>query len=169
MADIVVEDGTGIATANSYCSVEDADDYHENHLYATDWTSANTTTRENALIMASRLLDEQVSWDGAIVDSSSGLRWPRYNVWHEDGYMISSNIVPDFVKNATAEYARKLIGEDRTDETNRDLKGFKMVQIGDLKIQVDEWTSKPVMPPSVWSMIRDYAQRISTSKTLERM
>jgi hypothetical protein len=171
MADIVVEDGTGLATANSYCSEDEASDYHENHLYKTDWTGANGTQRENALIMASRLLDEMVKWDGSIVYTTSGLRWPRHNIWHEDGYMISSTSIPSFLKNATAEFARKLLVEDRTDETNRDLRGFKKIAIGDLKIEVDAWTAKPVMPPSVWSIIRDYAIRIGgrDSRTLVRM
>ena len=46
MADtLVVEDGTGKTTANTYISLDDADTYHENRLHVSDWTGATETEK----------------------------------------------------------------------------------------------------------------------------
>jgi hypothetical protein len=161
----------GASDANAYCTLEEANTFHDESRYHSKetWLEAGSNDRKRALIWASRLLDEMVTWSGAVVHTIGALRWPRYSVWHEDGYMISSSIVPQFVKDATSEFAYHLLIEDRTEETNRDTMGFEKIAIGDLKLTIDKWTSKPIMPQSVWSIIRDYAMRASTSKTLERM
>jgi hypothetical protein len=110
-----------------------------------------------------------VSWEGTIVYTTGALRWPRYDVYHEDGYQITQTAIPQFLKDATAEFAYHLLQEDRTLETNRDSIGYEMIQIGDLKLKVDKFTHKPIMPPSVWMIIRDYGTRAGRSVTLERM
>ena len=161
----------GSASANSYCTLAEANTYHDTKRYHSKdtWIGYSSSDRSRALIWATRLLDEWVTWDGAIVYTAGALRWPRYDVWHEDGYMITSSAVPQFVKDATAEFAYHLLAEDRTLETNRDSTGYELIQIGDLKLKVDKFTHKPIMPPSVWMIIRDYAIRAGRSTTLERM
>ena len=52
---LIVEDGTGLADANSYASLEEADAYHEASLYATAWTAATEDNRNKALAMATIL------------------------------------------------------------------------------------------------------------------
>jgi hypothetical protein len=52
---IVVEDGTGIADANSYASEDDADNYFEDR--ANDTWATSTADKEAALIRASASLD----------------------------------------------------------------------------------------------------------------
>lgn len=44
MPNIVVEDGTGLADANSYASVADGDNYHGGNLYSDLWFTAGTET-----------------------------------------------------------------------------------------------------------------------------
>jgi len=61
---LVLNATPGAADANSYATVADADAYHEGHLYASAWTSASNTTKEQALVMATRWLDAQVRWAG---------------------------------------------------------------------------------------------------------
>jgi hypothetical protein len=161
----------GASNANSYCTLAEANTYHDQSRYHSKetWLEYSSNDRSRALIWASRLLDEMIRWDGTIVYTTGALRWPRYNVWHEDGYMITSTGVPQFVKDAASEFAYHLLIEDRTLETNRDTMGYEKIAIGDLKLTVDKWTSKPIMPPSVWSIIRDYGVRAGRSVTLERM
>jgi hypothetical protein len=161
----------GASNANSYCTLAEANTYHDESRYHSKetWLEFSSSDRSRGLIWATRLLDEMVTWHGSIVDSSAALRWPRYNVWHEDGYMITQTDVPQFVKDATSEFAYHLLQEDRTLETNRDTIGYEVIQIGDLKLKVDKFTHKPIMPPSVWMIIRDYAMRSGRSMTLERM
>ncbi len=161
----------GSASANSYCSVADANTYHKEKRYHSDetWGEYGTTDKGRALIWATRLLDEQTDWFGTIVYPDGALRWPRYDVWDLDGYMLSSSAYPTFLVDATAEYAYHLLTEDRTEEVNRDLKGYKKMQIDTLRLEIDPWTGKPVMPPAVWSMIKNFGNKIGKTRTLERM
>ena len=61
MADFVVEDGTGLSTANSYISEADADTYFDNYIRNhTDWDSLGSLTK-------------QVEFDVADVDGLSSI------------------------------------------------------------------------------------------------
>lgn len=112
---LTLEDGTGLANSNSFASVAEADGYHDGHLYPATWTGASNDTKEAALVMATRILDRKTRWEGERVKSTQALAWPRSD-GECNGFDIPSNIVPQPVKDATAELARLLIGEDLTAE-----------------------------------------------------
>lgn len=169
MATLVVETGAGLATANSYCNEDEADLYHEKHYYASTWTSATSDNKEIALMWATRLIDEQVEWAGVAVGTTQALMWPRNLVYDRNGYAILSTTIPTWLKEATAEFARLLLDENRTAETNRDLVGFKEMKIGPLELKVDSFNKKSVLPPSVWSMIRFYCTKVGKSRRLVRI
>jgi hypothetical protein len=169
MAEMIVETGGASTTANSYSSVDDADLYHEKHLHVSTWTSASDDDKEIALIWATRLIDELVNWSGYTVTSTQNLMWPRNLVYDRNGNAISTTTLPTWLIEATAEFARYLIGEDRTTETNRDTIGFKKMKVGDLALEIDAYKTKPVLPPSVWSMIKFYCAPIGHKKTLVRI
>ena len=61
---LIKEDGSGLATANSYASAVDGDTYHDGHCYASTWTSATTANKEKALVMATRLIDASYQFNG---------------------------------------------------------------------------------------------------------
>jgi hypothetical protein len=149
--------------------VDDADIYHEKHLYASDWTSASDDNKEIALMWATRLLDESVRWNGRAIADTQTLAWPRSYVYTIEGVALASDATPQFLKDATAEFARCLIAENRTLETNRDLIGFKELKVGDLELKVDSFKGKPLIPPSVWSIVRPYGSKTGKKKTLVRM
>jgi hypothetical protein len=117
----VVEDGTGLSTATSYVSVEDADDIIAMNIHASQtWGALDTTDKEYLLSWASRYLDERTRWFGYRMSETSGLRWPRYGVVDRDGILLSDSAIPKQLKVATAEMARYLIEEDRTTERSQD-------------------------------------------------
>ena len=98
--------------------------YHESHFYAASWHALTPGQKDIALVHATRLLDEQVSWYGSKTYRSQSLRWPRTGVEERDGsgeyydayygYTLDSTTIPLWLKHATAEMARKLTEEDRT-------------------------------------------------------
>jgi hypothetical protein len=147
----------GAANANAYCTLTEANTYHSEKRMHSEaaWQQLSNDLRNRAIIWATRLLDEQINWVGSKASSTQILRWPRNQVWDVDA--------------ATAEYAYHLSVEDRTEETNRDLQGFKYMKIGDLSLVVDPYTGKPVIPPSVWTIINHYGSRSTKQKTLVRM
>src|SRR5689334_14898370 len=70
---LVKENGTGLSNANSYANVADCDAYHEGHLWASTWTSAITATKEAALVLATRLIDANVQFNGLRTTSGQAL------------------------------------------------------------------------------------------------
>jgi hypothetical protein len=154
---ITVETGSGVAGANSYASVADGNSYHASHLYATTWHQANDATKEKALIWATRLIDDYIVFDGSKADSDNPLKWPRTGATDNEGWVIDNNVIPTSLKNATAEWARSMIAEDRTAFSETDDRGFSRIKAGSLELDIDGNDRKGVVPPMVTRMIRHLA------------
>lgn len=111
---LVVETGTGNATAESYISVVDASTRHTN-LGNTAWAAlASDTVREQYLRRATEYMEGayRQRWKGYKKTSTQALSWPRddvyldYSVGGPDN-LVSNTIVPADVKNACADLALK--------------------------------------------------------------
>ena len=108
---LVVEDGTGLPTANSYLSVATADAYHT-EICNEGW-GGGQTKKEAALIRATRWIDQHFDFlggrivlgDGTVTNLPQALNWPREGVVHEEGFAISPDTVPTEIVQATAEVA----------------------------------------------------------------
>jgi hypothetical protein len=169
---IVLIDTAGAQDANTYCSLDDANEYFENiRLHDAGWTTAAEEDRNSALAWATMLLDQMCNWHGRIASDTQALRWPRNYVRTPDGKLISSLIIPDWLKLATAEFAFFLLIEDRTVEAGRDAAGISALTVGpiSLKFSPESQREKVVMAPSVWAMVRFYCTRYGKNKTLVRV
>jgi hypothetical protein len=112
---LIVEDGTGLANAESYISVADATAYHSARGNAAWAALASDTIREQLLRKATDYMMQvyRLSWGGSRKTSTQALDWPRYDVPMQDapsGYgaypaYYDDDIVPVEVKNACAELA----------------------------------------------------------------
>jgi len=151
---IIPEDGTGLSTANSYLSVADADAYFEGHLYAAGWTAAAPGDKDKAIAMATRLIDAHTRWStGEKKTSTQALQWPREGA-ELDGFEIAANLVPDPVKNATAELAMLLIANNLTaDVEQNQLQGVSLGK-GALEITFKDNRSKRQFPFHVTALLR---------------
>lgn len=108
VATFTVEDGTGVAGANSYLSIADADQYHfDIGTAATSWDDLTDAQKQQALRNATRYLDNQYGrrWKGSRTDRVNVLDWPRAFVIDTDGFTVESNVVPQGLKDACAEAA----------------------------------------------------------------
>lgn len=115
---LIVEDGSIVTGAESYCTVDYADTYHENRGN-TAWAALTTAQKEAALRLATDYMLQmfRARWQGYRVTDTQSLDWPRYNVI-VDGYYVDSDIVPDIVQRACAEFALRASGGDLwADET----------------------------------------------------
>ena len=98
---MIVEDGSIVANANSYMSLVEFQAY---------WTDRNTiitqtaVEQEAALIVSTQYIDQNYDWKGSIVSSVQALDWPRSGATDGEGRAIASNIIPQQLKNALAEY-----------------------------------------------------------------
>lgn len=98
-----VEDGTGKANAESYCSVAAADTYHSNQGN-TSWADLDTEVKEQSLRKATRYLDGIFVFSGSKNTREQALQWPRFNAF-EYGWLLDSAVVPTSLVNACAELA----------------------------------------------------------------
>ena len=156
---MAVEYGGASATTNSYCALATADAYHEGRLHVSDWSSASTTTKEAGLVWATRLLDDLVQWNGWKYTEDQALQWPRDGAYDRADYEIEIDEIPTFMQYATAEFARCLIGSDRTLESGT--RGFKKLEAGSLKMEINSSDRIDIIPDSVWTMINFCSTKVS--------
>ena len=111
----LVETGAGVADANTYAAVADADQYLEDHRNSTVWSGLSTAQKQDALRMASRAIDAwyQMRWKGRQVNphqtssgvDTQGLDWPRYGVVSRDRWWYPHDALPPALLHATYETA----------------------------------------------------------------
>ena len=105
-----VEDGTGLAGANSYASVSYANDYHDGRGN-TLWTHSSVTDsdKEQALVRATDYIEKRFGhkFRGWKESSTQALQWPRIDAEDNSGYLLPD--IPDKLKQAVAEYALRSV------------------------------------------------------------
>ena len=114
---LVVEDGTGKTTSESYISVADADTYDSTWEALASWTAATTGEKETALRKATRYLDLRYhhQWNGRRFNDTQALDWPRTQMQDYDGFQIAAESVPGNLEDATAYLAGRVTeGDDLT-------------------------------------------------------
>ena len=162
---LILDASPGGITSNAYATVPEANLYHEANFYSASWFLFIPAQQAQLLVMATRLLDEQIQWDGSKTTRTQALRWPRRGVTERDGngsvydlyygsYTIDSTVIPVWLKNATAELARVLGQEDRTAESS--IQEFTSMSIGSLSLTKDPGGTKDVIPASVRAMVEPY-------------
>lgn len=112
---LVVEDGSGLSTANSYSSVADADSYVADHGADTVWSAASDDDKETALILGTQFIDllYATRFKGVKENNENALCFPRMGCTDEDGYDIYSDVVPNKIVYAAIEAAvRSINGDD---------------------------------------------------------
>lgn len=159
---LIVEDGTGLANANSYASLTEANAYHDARLHALEWTAATDATKEKALALATTTLDAMVVWQGDRMTGEQALAWPRSGAAF-DGFEVEDDSVPAPVKRATSELARLLIAEDLTqDVAQNDLASLNLGK-GALEIDFRNGTDKRRVPTIVGELLQGLGRFKQTS------
>jgi hypothetical protein len=115
---LIVEDGTGLSTAEAYTSVADADARHT-AMGNTAWTGT-TAAKEAALRRATQFMEQRFRsrWKGTRHTRDQALSWPRYGA-EADGYALDSTSVPDDIANACADLALRALADDLNPDQTR--------------------------------------------------
>lgn len=130
----------GGSTSNSYVEQSEADAYFEGRLNADAWVAAAFPVE--ALIHATRVID-LLEFEGQPVNPLNGtstgttqaLKFPRYSVDDDAGWVWESTVIPQPVKDATCETALWLLNQGDTDPMQpTGLEGFENVQVGALNV-----------------------------------
>ena len=116
---LIVEDGTGLSTAESYISVAGASSYHTARGNAAWAALASDTLREQALRRATDYMQQnyRMRWSGYRKTDTQALDWPRYEVPKRDVASLTwsyyeNDEVPVEVSNACAELALRAAAAD---------------------------------------------------------
>jgi len=107
-----VEDGTGIADANSYTTEAYADAYFLDRGDAT-WAAALTAAKEVALVKATDYIELRFRdrFKGSLATEATTLAWPREYVYDRKGELVTLTI-PSDIQKATCEYALRALSSD---------------------------------------------------------
>lgn len=109
MVTLVVEDGTGLANANVWTSMEESYTYHDemgHALWATVPESPIDEDRATAKIRGARYINNRygTQWPGVPVNGrEQSMAWPRENAFDKYGQEIDDESVPREVKIASME------------------------------------------------------------------
>lgn len=103
---LVVEDGSGLSTAEAYASVAEADAYWALRGVPSAWSSSTTPQKEEALRTAADFLDSEghLRWKGTRYGAIQRLAWPRDGV-SVDGVGLERAQIPRALKEANIEAA----------------------------------------------------------------
>lgn len=99
---MIIEDGTGLNNANSYVSLDYANDYffaRSNDV----WQNLEEDKKAVCLIKATDYVDSTFKWRGIKSTAEQSLRFPRKNLIDDDGYTIEG--IPNALKDAVCECA----------------------------------------------------------------
>lgn len=146
----------GALNANSYCTVAEANTYHDERLFTDDWTGASADDKTKALIWATRQLDLLYAWAGYPTDERDvqALQWPRSGIVDVDGLStIDDDVIPRELKWATAEFARQLIVANRTADSDIETQGITSLSAGPISLSFKDTVRLKVVPDAVASLI----------------
>lgn len=135
---LIVESGEGLANAESYISVADADARHT-AFGNSAWTGSDAV-KEAALRRATAYMMQAYRgrWKGTRLMRAQALDWPRHGAV-VDGFDWPSNAVPEEVANACADLAIKALAGD----LNADQNGRAVIRekVGPLETEYAEYGS----------------------------
>lgn len=131
---LVVEDGTGLADANSYVSETDFDAYCDDRAISP--TSGDV---EAALVRASASLDGayRAQYPGYRTNTRvQGLEWPRTAAYDYEGNLIPEDEIPKEVTQATCELAVRELASPGSTAPDLDRGGdIRSIRAGSVAIE----------------------------------
>lgn len=140
-----------IKGTNSYVTVEEADAYFNNRLDAAAWVNATPDRKEQALITATNVTDQQ-SYVGAVLNASQPLAFPRSGSYFDPKLgmsVILDSSVPTRVIQATFEQALHLLSNEGV-LTNTG--AVQDLQVGSISLTMI--TNPSTSAPAAFSLVR---------------
>jgi hypothetical protein len=162
---LIVEDGTGLATAESYISVADADT-RQAALGITNWATLTTAEKEQALRRSTAYIEQalRLRWHGYRRHTTQALSWPRWYV-EVEGFPTSPDVVPAEVAHACSDLAVKAAAGD----LNADLaRGVVREKVGPIETEFDRYSPQSTRYRALEMALAPYLKGTSANMTLVR-
>lgn len=139
---IVVEDGTGLGTADAYVSVAEAATLLSFHPDEATWSALTQTQQEDAIKAATEFLDMRWRWYGQVNTTTQALQWPRTKMLNSKGRWLAAGAIPTELKKATAYIAITAVKEVTLNELVRETGAVKQYFTDGLNILFDPKTTE---------------------------
>lgn len=93
-----VEDGSGVAGANSYVSIADANAYFADRNDST-WAGLQDEVKQKGILDATAYIEAKYrgSWVGSLYDTAQGLSWPRIGAYDPEGRDLDGGVPVDLI------------------------------------------------------------------------
>lgn len=169
---LVLDATVGGAASNSYETVVEAQNYFDARLPLAGWDNADS--QAILLVMGTRVLDALAQpfktffpasggtgayyrvrrqWTGAPATTTQRLAWPRTGMLDANGNAIASNVIPQALKDALAELAGQLGGQDRTLDNDVIIQGLTSVKAGSVSLAFKQEIIPQVIPDAVYNLM----------------
>lgn len=152
------------ANSNSYITLADAEIYFSERLHTTVWDAAISDTKNRALIMATKRIDQE-DFYGDRSTTTQKLKFPRENLGYLDGVLLDGTI-PLSIQEAQCELAIHLLSVDMSKPgvTSDSYSEIKVASIT-IKPNIDSGdnasSSNSTLPPYVSSLISELSRSSS--------
>jgi len=163
------------STANSYCTLAEADQYQDDRpAVSTTWADASENNKIRALLWATQLMESLFDWTGYASTTTQALGWPRMGLLERIDVDLDSDTVPQEVKDAQAEYARQLLVTNRAQDNDIESQSIKSIKAGSVALEFEEGAAyNKVVPDAVYLQIpQDWFTsvrgRLTGTRILER-
>lgn len=162
----------GAANANSFETLVEAQAYFDSRLPLAGWDNAED--QNVLLVMGTRLLDNFAmslrqlvtasggvpayyrtsrKWTGSPATATQRLSWPRIGMYDKNGNLIPSDVIPQDLKDALAEFAGQLGISDRTLDNDVIIQGLTSVKAGSVSLSFKDQIFKQVVPDAVLDLL----------------
>jgi hypothetical protein len=145
---LTVESGAGLANANSYATVAEADSFFESRPRSDAWVALDDDAKAVLLVHATRIIDASMAWDGDPLTDTQALAFPRLD---GDG---QSTGIPAALKSALCEMA---LAQNTADTSAQPATtGFQSIEVGPIKIVADEQRTQPTIPRFIADLLAPF-------------
>lgn len=143
----------GASNANSFLSLARAEELADEHPFAAPWNAVATSeAKESLLILASRLVNYRVCYDGTKATSTQSLKFPMVGLT-SNGYAIDSTTIPLEIELATFELANMLASSNISVESSASVEGLTKLKVGSVELNFRDATIFQSLPANVLSYI----------------
>ena len=121
------------------------------------WTAGTATTKAQALLMSTRLLD-RLDWQGVRVSAPPALAWPRTGVVLPDGSTVDSTTIPGDISRGCVELAMAiLVDPDGVADTNQGTSSnIKSVKAGPAAVEFWRPVDGQRLPQACFDFVSRY-------------
>lgn len=143
------------ASSNTYATLAQADQYHDNRVASgTTWSGSSDNEKTRALLWATSLLEALYDWNGAVTNTTQVLAWPRSGLWDRNNNALDADTIPQPLINAQSEFARQLLVSRRADDNPTEAESLSELKAGPITLKFDDsGTYNKIIPDAVFHLI----------------